>query len=80
MAAVSELILGASASAWQKVGLTVEDHTARVGAVTLRFAPHERGLARWGPGRTATSLARTHRYRRPANRRGTGAFRPGTGQ
>jgi hypothetical protein len=48
MAAVSELILGASASAWQKVGLTVEDQAARVGAVTLRFAPHERGLARWG--------------------------------
>jgi hypothetical protein len=48
MAAVSELMLGASASAWQKVGLTVEDQTARVGAVTLRFAPHERGLARWG--------------------------------
>ena len=48
MAAVAELILGASASAWQKVGLTVEDQTARVGAVTLRFAPHERGLARWG--------------------------------
>jgi len=46
--AVSELVLGTSASAWQKVGMTVDDQTARVGAVTLRFAPHEQGLARWG--------------------------------
>jgi hypothetical protein len=46
--AVAELVVGASASAWQKVGLAIDDQTARVGAVTLRFAPHERGLARWG--------------------------------
>jgi hypothetical protein len=46
--ALAELVLGASASAWQKVGLTVEDQAAQVGTVTLRFAPHEQGLARWG--------------------------------
>jgi len=46
--AVSELVLGTSASAWQKVGMTVDGQTALVGAVTLRFAPHEHGLARWG--------------------------------
>ncbi len=48
MTAVSELVLGAAASAWQKVGLTVKDQAAQVGAVTLRFAPHEQGLPRWG--------------------------------
>jgi hypothetical protein len=48
MAAVSELMVGASAAAWQKVGLTVEDQAAQIGAVMLRFAPHEQGLARWG--------------------------------
>ena len=48
MTAVSELVLGTAAAAWQKVGMTVDDQTARVGAVTLRFAPHEQGLARWG--------------------------------
>jgi len=46
--AVSELILGASADAWQRVGLTVDGQAAQVGEVTLRFAPHEQGLARWG--------------------------------
>jgi hypothetical protein len=45
---VSELVLGSSAAAWQRVGLTVEGETARVGTVLLRFAPHEQGLARWG--------------------------------
>ena len=48
MTAVSELVLDASAAAWQKVGLTVEDQSAQVGAVTLRFAPAEPGLPRWG--------------------------------
>lgn len=48
MTAVSELVLGASAAAWQTVGLTVEGQTAQVGAVTLRFAPQEQGLPRWG--------------------------------
>ncbi len=48
MAAVSELIVGASADAWQRVGLTVGGQAAQVGAVTLRFAPQEQGLARWG--------------------------------
>jgi hypothetical protein len=57
---VSELVLGASADAWQRVGLTVEDQAAQVGGVTLRFAPHERGLARWGlAGLPAASRAVT---------------------
>ena len=45
MAAVSELVVGASADAWQRVGLTVDGQAAQVGAVTLRFAPQEQGLA-----------------------------------
>lgn len=48
MTAVAELVLGASAAAWQQVGLTVDGQAAQVGAVTLRFAPQEQGLARWG--------------------------------